>query len=84
MKILFLGLVLAIFGLSNDALASDNTRDTVYDACLKVETKNAADDGQTDPELAAHYLCTIVADDCAERPEGQQCRKAQRRYGLAQ
>ncbi len=60
----------------------DILREKIYKACLTVESKNARADGQTDPRLAADYLCTIVANDCAARPDGKQCRKAKQRYGL--
>lgn len=62
----------------------DSPRAAVYDACLEVKTEEAAKDGQPDPELVAHYYCTIVAKECVKRPEGQLCRKARARYGLGE
>lgn len=82
MKTLLLSFIPALFALSTDASALEVTSDAVYDACLAVETPHAAADGQEDPKLAAHYFCTIVADDCRDRPDGRQCTKAKRQYGL--
>ena len=69
--------------------AVDGAKDTeagsaICSACLPVESRAAAADGQPDPELAAHLLCTIVANDCRQRPEAQQCRESYSRYGLAE
>lgn len=75
-------IALALLIVSKYSFALNVTRDEIYNACLVVETKHAAADGQEDPKLAAHYLCTIIADDCVAKPDGQHCNKAKQKYGL--
>lgn len=82
MNKLSLGLILVLFALSASSFASDTSRDALYNACLPVETKHAAADGQSDPKPAAHYLCTIFANTCTKRPDEQGCSEAHRQYGL--
>ncbi|NOQ65017.1 MAG: hypothetical protein GQ582_10955 [Methyloprofundus sp.] len=59
-----------------------SSRVDMYKACLIVETKNAANDGQAKPKIAAHYLCKIVVNDCRDRPNGKQCSQSKQRYRL--
>lgn len=82
MKKISLSFMLILFIVSKYSFALDITRDEIYKACLVVETKNAASDGQSKPKLAAHYLCTIVANDCADKPNKNHCSKAKQKYGL--
>ena len=82
MKKIPLSFMLILFVFSKYSFALDITRDDIYEACLVVETKHAASDGQSKPKLAAHYLCTIVVNDCTDKPNGNHCSKSKQRYGL--
>jgi len=66
----------------HDLAHDSSSREDIYKACLIVETKNAANDGQVNPKLAAHYLCKIVVNFCTDKPNGTLCRKEKQRYGL--
>lgn len=64
MKKISLSFMLILFIVSKYSFALDITRDEIYKACLVVETKNAASDGQSKPKLAAHYMNSGENNKC--------------------
>jgi hypothetical protein len=52
----------------------------IYQVCLPIETKAAKVRKQVDPEIYAHYVCSISKGMCKDDPNGESCQKSIREY----
>lgn len=78
---LMLGLMLFQPALAQETKpASPVTPSNIYDYCMPPEIQIAQEQKKDDPKLVAHFICTYYAGMCKDKPDGESCQKALKRY----
>lgn len=52
----------------------------IYQVCLPIETKASKERKQENPEIVAHYICSVSKGMCKDEPNGESCQKSIREY----
>ncbi len=52
----------------------------IYNVCLPIEAKAARERKEGNPEVVAHFICSIFRGACKDEPTGETCQKGIRKY----
>jgi len=66
---------------SNPASSSTSVHPgNIYEVCMSFEKKAFTESKKENPELVAHYVCSIYKGVCKSEPTGESCQKGIREY----